>query len=175
VTAGSPLADGQEVVCHGDLGPHNFVFDGDAAVGIIDWDASVGPGLRLVDLGHAVWCCADVGEWVVRCPSKLGSYGACARPTAGPMWPGLRRDRRPLPSYSRRPRQGWSGEGRRHLREEGPLNGSERGGAEPACYASGLLIALLRNRTPLVKQGSALPPLHPGLAADPVHQRDDNV
>jgi Phosphotransferase enzyme family len=64
-TAGSTLAGDQEVVCHGDLGPHNIVFDGDMAVGIIDWDASVGPGSRLVDLGHAVWCCADVAERAV--------------------------------------------------------------------------------------------------------------
>jgi hypothetical protein len=34
-------------------------------MGIIDWDANVGPGLRLVDLGHAVWCCADVAERAV--------------------------------------------------------------------------------------------------------------
>jgi len=61
-TVGTSLAGDQEVVGHGDLGPHNLVFDGDAAVGIIDWDASVAPGSRLVDLGHAVWCCADVAE-----------------------------------------------------------------------------------------------------------------
>jgi aminoglycoside phosphotransferase (APT) family kinase protein len=61
-TAGTALAGDQEVVCHGDLGPPNLVFDGDAAVGIIDWDADVAPGSRLVDLGHAVWCCADVAE-----------------------------------------------------------------------------------------------------------------
>lgn len=61
-TAGSPLAAGAEVVCHGDLGPHNMVFDGERAVGIIDWDEGVTAGTRLVDFGHAVWCCADIGE-----------------------------------------------------------------------------------------------------------------
>jgi aminoglycoside phosphotransferase (APT) family kinase protein len=61
-TAGTPLAGREEVVCHGDLGPHNIVFDGEAAVAIIDWDADVAPGPRLVDLAHAVWCCADVCE-----------------------------------------------------------------------------------------------------------------
>lgn len=61
-TAGTPLAGGEEVVCHGDLGPHNIVFDGDAAVGLIDWDDGVGPGTRLVDFAHAAWCCADVCE-----------------------------------------------------------------------------------------------------------------
>jgi Phosphotransferase enzyme family len=61
-TAGSALAGGEEVVCHGDLGPHNTVFAGDEAVGLVDWDEDVAPGPRLVDLGHAVWCFADVGE-----------------------------------------------------------------------------------------------------------------
>jgi aminoglycoside phosphotransferase (APT) family kinase protein len=61
-TAGTPLAGDGEVVCHGDLGSHNIVFDGGQAVGLIDWDAGVGPGRRLVDLAHAVWCCADVCE-----------------------------------------------------------------------------------------------------------------
>jgi hypothetical protein len=35
-TAGSELAGGVEVVCHGDLGPHNRVFAGDEAVGLVD-------------------------------------------------------------------------------------------------------------------------------------------
>jgi hypothetical protein len=61
-TAGSELADGKEVVCHGDLGPHNTVFVGDEAVGLVDWDEGVAPGARLVDLAHAVWCFVDVGE-----------------------------------------------------------------------------------------------------------------
>lgn len=61
-TAGTALAGDQEVVCHGDLGPHNIVFAGDAAVAIIDWDEGVAPGPRLADLGHLAWCCADVGD-----------------------------------------------------------------------------------------------------------------
>jgi hypothetical protein len=61
-TAGSELAGGEEVVCHGDLGPHNTVFVGDEAVGLIDWDEGIGPGRRLVDLAHAIWCFVDVGE-----------------------------------------------------------------------------------------------------------------
>jgi hypothetical protein len=85
-TAGSSLAGDQEVVGHGDLGPHNLVFDGDAAVGIIHWDASVAPGSRLVDLGHAVWCCADVAEGRSQSPSRVARCGACATPTAGPRW-----------------------------------------------------------------------------------------
>jgi Phosphotransferase enzyme family len=61
-TAGTALTHGQEVVAHNDLGPHNIVFAGDEAVGIIDWDEGVAPGRRLVDFAHAVWCCADVCE-----------------------------------------------------------------------------------------------------------------
>jgi aminoglycoside phosphotransferase (APT) family kinase protein len=61
-TAGTVLVEEQEIVAHNDLGPHNIVFDGDEAVGIIDWDDGVAPGRRLVDFAHAVWCCADVCE-----------------------------------------------------------------------------------------------------------------
>lgn len=59
-TAGTPLAGDEEVVCHGDLGAHNIVFDGEDAVALIDWDDGVAPGSRLIDFAHAVWCCADV-------------------------------------------------------------------------------------------------------------------
>lgn len=61
-TAGTPVAGGAEVVCHGDLGPHNTVFVGEEAVGLIDWDDTLAPGTRLADLGHAVWCFAAVAE-----------------------------------------------------------------------------------------------------------------
>jgi Phosphotransferase enzyme family len=61
-TAGTPLADPGEVVCHTDLGQHNIVFRGDEAVGIIDWDEDVHPGSRLFDLAHAVWCLAEIGK-----------------------------------------------------------------------------------------------------------------
>jgi aminoglycoside phosphotransferase (APT) family kinase protein len=44
---------------HTDLGPHNIVFAGSKAVGIIDWDEAR-PGSRLVDFAHAAWCCADI-------------------------------------------------------------------------------------------------------------------
>ena len=64
-TATSPLCDGQEVVCHGDLGLHNTVFRGRCAVGIIDWDSDVRPGRRADDFAHAVWCFADLTEQAV--------------------------------------------------------------------------------------------------------------
>src|SRR5829696_174168 len=55
-------------------------------------------------------------------------------------------------SCPRRPRQGWSGKGRHH-RGEGPLDGSERGGVDPAFYASGLLVALTGVRSPQRRLG----------------------
>lgn len=60
--APSVSGTGHETVCHGDLGPHNTVFRGEDAVGIIDFDADVGPGRRVDDLAHAVWCFADLTE-----------------------------------------------------------------------------------------------------------------
>jgi Ser/Thr protein kinase RdoA (MazF antagonist) len=60
-TAGTSLAAAEEVVCHGDLGAHNTVFDGDRAVGLIDWEIDVRGGPRLVDLADACWSFADVG------------------------------------------------------------------------------------------------------------------
>lgn len=53
---------GQETVCHGDLGPHNTVFRGEYAVALIDFDVDVGPGRRVDDFAHAVWCFADLTE-----------------------------------------------------------------------------------------------------------------
>jgi aminoglycoside phosphotransferase (APT) family kinase protein len=64
-SAGTSLADDRDVLCHSDLGPHNTVFDGEDAVGLIDWDGDVGPGSRAVDFAHAVWCFADVTEETV--------------------------------------------------------------------------------------------------------------
>lgn len=58
-TAGTALAHDQEIVMHTDLGPHNIVFNGSKAAGIIDWDEAR-PGSRLADFAHAAWCCADI-------------------------------------------------------------------------------------------------------------------
>jgi aminoglycoside phosphotransferase len=58
-SAGSSLAGTAEVVCHGELGPHNTVFVGDEAVALIDWDTA-GPGRRVGDLDHAAWFYAEL-------------------------------------------------------------------------------------------------------------------
>ena len=60
--ATSGLCADQETVCHGDLGPHNTVFREERAVAVIDFDADVGPGRRVDDFAHAVWCFADLAE-----------------------------------------------------------------------------------------------------------------
>jgi hypothetical protein len=61
-TAGTRFAREAEVVCHHDLGQHNMVFQGEEAVAIIDWDEDVAAGARSLDLSHAVWCLAEIGE-----------------------------------------------------------------------------------------------------------------
>lgn len=60
-TASSPLRGNQEIVAHGELGPHNTVFQGNKPVAFIDWD-DAGPGTRLRDLAYAVDCYIDLGN-----------------------------------------------------------------------------------------------------------------
>lgn len=48
---GGPV--GEQVVCHGDFGPWNIVWDGDRPVGILDWDF-VRPAARTHDVGYAL-------------------------------------------------------------------------------------------------------------------------
>ena len=62
ITAGSLLAQGQEIVAHNDLGPHNTIFHKDQLIGLIDWDDAA-PGTRLRDLANAVYNYVDVGHW----------------------------------------------------------------------------------------------------------------
>ncbi|HEU5230760.1 MAG TPA: phosphotransferase [Ktedonobacteraceae bacterium] len=62
ITAGSPLAQGQEIVAHNELGPHNTIFHKDQLIGLIDWDDAA-PGTRLRDLANAVYNYVDVGHW----------------------------------------------------------------------------------------------------------------
>lgn len=61
LTAGSPLAGDQEVVCHNDLSPKNTVYrgsgDGGASLrpaAFIDWDLAA-PGRRIHDVAHVCW------------------------------------------------------------------------------------------------------------------------
>lgn len=46
-------SDPHEVLCHNDFGPWNLVYDGDAPVGILDWDFAA-PGPRSNDVAYAL-------------------------------------------------------------------------------------------------------------------------
>jgi hypothetical protein len=61
-TAGSPLAQGHEIVAHHELGPHNTLFHDGHLVGFIDWDDAA-PGTRLRDLANSVYHYVDVSHW----------------------------------------------------------------------------------------------------------------
>jgi hypothetical protein len=53
-TAGSPLAEGCEVVCHNDPSPCNYVFRDGLPVALIDFDHAA-PGTRIRDVAYAGW------------------------------------------------------------------------------------------------------------------------
>ena len=50
-----------ETVCHNDLSPCNFVFNGDKPIAVIDWDAA-SFGCPLNDLAYAIWMWVDIGN-----------------------------------------------------------------------------------------------------------------
>lgn len=58
LTAGTALAEGQEVVCHHDLDPRNTVYQEQDGVllpvALIDWDLAA-PGRRVQDVARIVW------------------------------------------------------------------------------------------------------------------------
>ncbi|BEL07012.1 hypothetical protein Q0Z83_052030 [Actinoplanes sichuanensis] len=60
LTAGTPSAGDQEVVCHHDLSPKNTVYRGTEPVAFIDWDDAA-PGRRVQDVAHACWQFARLG------------------------------------------------------------------------------------------------------------------
>ncbi|MDT5280621.1 MAG: hypothetical protein QOJ20_1816 [Mycobacterium sp.] len=63
LTAGTPLAEDQEVVCHNDLSPKNTVYAGRGAqaIAFIDWDIAA-PGQRTHDLAFCCWQYTEVGQ-----------------------------------------------------------------------------------------------------------------
>jgi len=67
LTAGTPLAGGQEVVCHNDLSPKNTVYrdggEGMRPVAFLDWDLAT-PGARIHDVAHMCWQYLDLGPAV---------------------------------------------------------------------------------------------------------------
>nr|WP_202539563.1 phosphotransferase [Streptomyces sp. SID8379] len=63
LTAGTPLAEGREVVCHHDLDPRNTVYTEDGSwrpVALVDWDLAA-PGRRVEDVAHLCWQHLELG------------------------------------------------------------------------------------------------------------------
>ena len=56
-----PTLGHDEIVCHGDVGPHNTVYRGGKPVAFIDWD-SIRPNHPLVEFGNAAWHYVPLGE-----------------------------------------------------------------------------------------------------------------
>ncbi|MCP3801931.1 phosphotransferase [Allokutzneria sp. A3M-2-11 16] len=68
LTAGTPLAGDQEVVCHNDLSPKNTVYRDDdrdllLPIAFLDWDLAA-PGARIHDVAHMCWQYLDLGSAV---------------------------------------------------------------------------------------------------------------
>ncbi|MEU3519790.1 phosphotransferase [Streptomyces sp. NPDC006654] len=67
LTAGTPLAGDQEVVCHNDLSPKNTVYGLSSGelrpTAFIDWDLAA-PGARIHDIAHVCWQYLDLGPSV---------------------------------------------------------------------------------------------------------------
>lgn len=89
LTAGMPLADDQEVVCHNDLSPKNTVYRGDGEgmrpVALTDWDLAA-PGARIHDIAHMCWqylglgpAAADVVAASHRVRLMCNAYGLSGR------------------------------------------------------------------------------------------------
>jgi phosphotransferase family enzyme len=74
LTAGTPLAAGEEVACHNDLSPKNTVYrdsgTGLTPVAFIDWDIAA-PGKRIHDVAHLCWQYLDLGLGVAE-PAAVG-------------------------------------------------------------------------------------------------------
>ena len=67
LTAGTPLAGEQGVVCHNDLSPKNTVYrddgEGMRPIAFLDWDIAA-PGARIHDVAHMCWQYLDLGPGV---------------------------------------------------------------------------------------------------------------
>jgi Ser/Thr protein kinase RdoA (MazF antagonist) len=57
----APVLGHDEIVCNGDIGPHNTVYRNGLPVGFIDWDG-VRPNHPLVEFGAAVWKYVPLGN-----------------------------------------------------------------------------------------------------------------
>jgi len=80
ITAGTPLAEDAEVVCHNDLAPNNTVYSPDGVglrpVAFIDWDLAA-PGRRIHDVAHVCWQYLGLGPGAVVGPAARGIRLIC--------------------------------------------------------------------------------------------------
>lgn len=84
-----PAREPPEVICHGDFATYNVVFDGDRAVGVIDFDTAH-PGPRAGDVAYAVYRFAP---WTGDGPAvaEQARRAALFRDAYGDTGPGLAR------------------------------------------------------------------------------------
>jgi hypothetical protein len=90
LTAGSPLAGDEEVVCHNDLSPKNTVYRDDVPgddgagddgaglrpVAFIDWDLAA-PGRRIHDVAHVCWQYLGLGPGAEAGAARRGIQLIC--------------------------------------------------------------------------------------------------
>jgi hypothetical protein len=74
MVSGATSGGRDEIVCHGDIGPHNTVYRGGMPVAFIDWDA-IRPNHPLVEFGNAAWHFVPLGD-----DPYFGASGFAAQP-----------------------------------------------------------------------------------------------
>ncbi|MFB9905669.1 phosphotransferase [Allokutzneria oryzae] len=75
LTAGTPLAGDQEVLCHNDLAPKNTVYRESLPIAFLDWDLAA-PGARVHDVAHVCWQYLDLGPGVTDPPETARRFRA---------------------------------------------------------------------------------------------------
>lgn len=70
LTAGTSLANGQEVVCHNNLAPRHTISQRDLPYAFVDWEHAA-PGLRVQDIAHVCWKFVPMGPDAVDAPRRI--------------------------------------------------------------------------------------------------------
>ena len=74
----APGLRADEIVCHGDIGPHNTVYRHGLPVAFIDWD-TIRPNHPMIELGAAAWKYVPLGDDAYFQRSDFGKRPALAR------------------------------------------------------------------------------------------------